>query len=216
MRVPLVIRSIGGGGLRFGPQHSQTGESWLLPVPGLRIVSASTPASAYGLLRAAIRDDNPVLFIEHKALLSTKGPVERSESAILELGKPEVMREGSDVTIVASLLMVSRALAAAEILAGRGINAEVIDIRSLRPYNGEVVRESLRKTAHLFTVEEQAVAGGWGSMVCADVTENAFYDLDGPPVRIGLPEFPLPYSPPLEDAAMPGAKSIADTIIARL
>lgn len=210
--IPLVIRTIGGGGLRFGPQHSQTGESWLLAVPGLKIVTASTPASAYGALRAAIQDKNPVLFIEHKALLGEKGQVDRSSNGIVSLHGPVVVREGSDITVVASLMMLPRALRAADMLTDEGIEAEIIDMRVLRPFNGDVIAASVQKTSRLVTVEEQPVVGGWGSLVSAYITETMFYYLDAPSLRIGLPEYPLPYSPPLEDAALPSPERIAATI----
>ncbi len=209
--VPLVIRAIGGGGLRFGPQHSQTGETWLLPFPGLKIVAASDPAEAYGMLKAAIRDDNPVVVIEHKALLGTTGSVQRGVDSLADLERPAVRRVGKDVTIVASLAMVPRALAAAEALAGEGISAEVIDLRVLRPFNADPIVESVRKTMRLITVEEQSRLGGWGAEVVAAVATEALEYLDAPPRRLALPEHPTPYSPPMEDAAIPSADVIART-----
>lgn len=206
--VPLVIRTIGGGGVSFGPQHSQTGESWLLPIPGLKIVAPSNPADAYMMLKAAIRDENPVLFIEHKALYGMKGPVQRTES-VPPLGTASLVREGRDLTIVASLLMVRRSLEAAEILSREGISAEVIDIRSLRPMDVESIVTSVRKTGRLMTVEEQPLLGGWGSYVVAEIVARAFDDLDAPPQRIGLPDAPLPFSPMLEQAAIPSPERIA-------
>lgn len=211
VRAPLVIRAIGGGGLRFGAQHSQTGESWLLSVPGLIIVCPSSPEEAYGMLRAAIRSDNPVVVIEHKALLSTKGPVELG-GPLPPLTGPRMLRQGRDATVVASLAMVGRALAAAEQLAGEGIEAEVFDIRSLRPMDTGPIADSVRKTSILVTVEEQAQVGGWGAEVAAQVTEAAFDYLDAPPGRVTLPDHPLPYSPPLEDAAIPTPERIAAAV----
>lgn len=209
MSAPLVIRAIGGGGLRFGPQHSQTGESWLLPFPGLRIVAASSPAEAYGMLKSAIRDDNPVLVIEHKALLGVKGPVIAGEAGLRDLHSPAVLREGADLTIVASLGMVDRALAAATELEKEGVFAEVIDLRVLRPLNPAPIVDSVKKTSRLLTVEEQSLVGGWGSAVVAATVDEAFGYLDAPPRRLGLPDHPTPYSPPLEDAAIPDATRIA-------
>ena len=213
--VPLVIRTIGGGGVSFGPQHSQTGESWLLPFPGLKIVAASNPADAYAMLKAAIRDENPVLFIEHKALYGMKGPVHRSEE-VPSLGTASVIREGHDVTIVASLLMVRAALEAAEILAADGISMEVIDIRSLRPMDVETIVTSVKKTGRLITVEEQPILGGWGSHVISEVVGACFDDLDAPPQRIGLPDAPVPFSPVLERAAIPNSETIANSVRALL
>lgn len=205
-KVPLVIRTIGGGGSRFGGQHSQTGESWFRVFPGLKIVAASNPAEAYGMLTAAIEDDNPVLFIEHKGLYGKKGQVVRGAAASLDAAR--VVRQGKDATVVASLLVLNRALEAAEILAERGMDIEVIDIRSLRPVDTATISESVRKTNRLMTVEEQPVCGGWGGDVIASVVYEAFEYLDAPPVRIGLPDAPLPSSPVLEDAAMPSTERL--------
>jgi pyruvate dehydrogenase E1 component beta subunit len=208
MQVPLVIRAIGGGGLRFGPQHSATCESWMLNIPGLRIVVPSTAQEAYGMIRAAVRDPDPVLILEHKALLGTKGLVTFGEAGIRNLDFPMVMREGESVTIVASLAMVPRALEAAERLAALGISAEIIDIRVLRPFSGAAIVASVRKTSRLLTVEEQGVHGGWGSSVVAAVVEQAFDYLDAPPLRLGLPDSLVPYSPSLEDDSIPSVEKI--------
>jgi pyruvate/2-oxoglutarate/acetoin dehydrogenase E1 component len=212
MHAPLVIRVIGGGALRFGPQHSQTCESWLLNVPGLRIVAASTPAEAYGMIRAAIRDPDPVIVLEHKALLGSKGDVRFGEGGIRDIDVPAIIRPGSSITIVASLAMVPRALEAAQRLATSGISAEVVDLRVLRPFKPAPIVESVKRTSRLLTVEEQAVHGGWGSSVVAAVVEQAFDYLDAPPTRLGLPDSPLPYSPPIEDHAIPSV----DRIVARV
>jgi pyruvate/2-oxoglutarate/acetoin dehydrogenase E1 component len=210
--VPLVIRAIGGGSLRFGAQHSQTAESWMLSVPGLKIVCPSTPAEAYGMLKSAIRDDNPVLVLEHKALLSSKGPVDLGIDHLAPLAGPKVIRPGKDATIVASLLMIGRALAAAEKLAGEGIEAEVIDIRSLRPMVIGPIADSVRRTNILVTVEEQAQVGGWGAEVVAQTVSEAFDYLDAPPARVTLPDYPVPYSPQLEDATLPTPERIAAAV----
>jgi pyruvate/2-oxoglutarate/acetoin dehydrogenase E1 component len=216
VRVPLVIRAIGGAGLRFAAQHSQTAESWMLSVPGLKIVCPSNPEQAYLMLKAAIRDDNPVLVLEHKALLSMKGPVPvGTDNVSMPLG-PRVLREGGHVTIVASLAMVGRALAAADILAGEGVEAEVIDVQVLRPLDVTPIADSVRKTNNLVVVEEQARTGGWSSNVVADVVEAAFDYLDSPPARVTLPDHPVPYSPQLEDAVLPSPEKIAATARALL
>jgi pyruvate/2-oxoglutarate/acetoin dehydrogenase E1 component len=207
--IPLVIRAIGGGGLRFGPQHSTTAESWFLSVPGLTIACPSTAAEAYGMLKAAIRSDNPVLLLEHKALLGSKGTVEVGPDELAPLDGAKIVRRGKDATIVASLAMVGRALAAAELLSTEGIEAEVIDLRVLRTMNLQCVFESIRNTNLLVTVEEQAQLGGWGGEVVAQVVHEVFDYLDAPPERICLPEYPVPYSPPLEDGVIPSAERIA-------
>jgi pyruvate dehydrogenase E1 component beta subunit len=210
--VPLVIRAIGGGGQRFGPQHSTTAESWFLSVPGLTIACPSTAAEAYGMLKAAIRSDNPVLLLEHKGLLGSKGAVTVGPDELAPLDGARIVRRGKDATIVASLAMVPRALAAADLLSAEGIEAEVIDVRVLRSMNLQCVFESVRATNLLVTVEEQAQLGGWGAEVVAQVVHEAFDHLDAPPERISLPEYPVPYSPPLEDAVIPTAERIAAAV----
>jgi pyruvate dehydrogenase E1 component beta subunit len=211
--VPLVIRSIGGGGLGFGPQHAQTGESWFQVFPGLKIVAASNPADAYMMMKAAIRDDNPVLFIEHRALYGQKGSVVRADDPP-PLGAARIVKPGRHVTVVASLMMVGRAIAAADLLIEQGIELEVVDLRSLRPLDDSTIIESVQKTGRLLTVEEQPVLGGWGADVVAAVVGDAFDYLDAPPQRIGLPDAPLPFSPVLEDAALPSSRSIAEVALA--
>ncbi len=209
VKTPIVIRAIGGAGLRFGAQHSQTAESWMLSVPGLKIICPSNPEQAYLMLKAAIRDDNPVLVLEHKALLSMKGPVPVGTEDVAMPTGPKILREGSDVTIVGSLAMVGRSLAAADLLKADGIDAEVIDVQVLRPLDVTVIADSVRRTNNLVVVEEQSPTGGWSSDVVADVLTQAFDYLDSPPVRITLPDHPLPYSPGLEDAMLPSPEKIA-------
>jgi pyruvate/2-oxoglutarate/acetoin dehydrogenase E1 component len=205
--VPVTVRVIGGGTGRFGTQHSATGESWFMHLPGLRIVTASSPGSAYSLLRAAIADNNPVMFFEHKGLYGRKGLVNRGE--IAPLGKAKVEREGSDVTIVASLLMVERALAAADTLADEGISAEVIDLRWMRPLDIPTVRASVDKTRRLVIAEEQVHAAGWGATIVSELTIGGV-DWASAPRRVSLPDdIPMPYTPPLEDLVIPSAEGIA-------
>ncbi len=204
--VPVTIRSICGATGRFGTQHSATGESWFMHLPGLRVVTASSPGSAYSLLRAAMDDPNPVLFYEHKGLYGRKGPVTRGE--IAELGRAAVLRGGSDVTIVATLLMVERALAAAEQLAAEGIDAEVIDLRWLRPLDLPSVRGSVEKTGRLVVVEEQVHAAGWGATIVSELTIGGIR-WASLPRRLSLPDdLPIPYSPPLEDEVLPSVDGI--------
>jgi pyruvate/2-oxoglutarate/acetoin dehydrogenase E1 component len=206
--VPVTIRSISGGTGRFGTQHSATGESWFIGLPGLRVVTASSPGAAYELLRAAIRSDDPVLFHEHKGLYGRKGPVKRGQTA--EVGRAEIVRPGSDVTIVSTLLMVERALKAAESLAAEGIEAEVIDLRWLRPLDLPTVRGSVEKTCRLVVAEEQVHHGGWGSALISELATGGVA-MKSPPRAVSLPyDLPVPYSPPLEDAIIPSAERIAE------
>ncbi len=210
--VPLVIRMACGGGIRFGAQHSQTAESWLLQFPGLKIACISNPHEAYHLTRAAIRDNNPVMVYEHKALYGQKGEVDPSKAEDQVLGKAKICRRGRHATIVATLAMVGKSLEAAELLASEGIEAEVVDLRTLRPLDTSTVIKSVEKTNNLVTVEEDYAIGGWGGEVVASVVEQAFDYLDAPPVRITLPDVPLPFSPVLEDAAIPSAETIAEAV----
>jgi pyruvate/2-oxoglutarate/acetoin dehydrogenase E1 component len=204
--VPVTIRVIGGGTGRFGTQHSATFESWFMHLPGLRVASASSPGSAYSLLRAAIADDNPVVFFEHKALYGRKGPVDRGEVA--PIGKAAVVRSGNDVTIVATMLMVGRALAAADLLAAAGIEAEVIDLRWLRPLDVATVATSVARTGRLVVVEEQVHAAGWGATVISELAQRGMV-WASPPRRVSLPDdYPIPYSPPLEDQVVPSVDGI--------
>jgi pyruvate dehydrogenase E1 component beta subunit len=211
MTVPMVIRCTGGAGLRFGAQHSATTESWYLPIPGLKVVAASNPQDAYGLMLSAIADPNPVVYLEHKKLFSSQGPLDTARGPV-PIGKANVLRKGDEATLVASLAMVPVALEAAERLSGSGIEAEVIDVRSLLPLDSDTIVESVKRTNRLFTVEEQPVYGGWGSDVAAEVVEQAFDYLDHPPVRIGTPEAPMPFSPGLEDAAIPSADRVVQAV----
>ena len=207
--LPVTVRSIGGGGGRFGTQHSATGESWFIGFPGLLVATAGTAAGAYSVLRAAIRHPDPVLFFEHKGLYGRKGPVARGEGAIAEIGKAETVRAGGDLTIVATLLMLDRALEAAEQLAEDGIEAEVIDPRWLRPFDFGSVRESVEKTGRLLVVAEQVQAGGWGGSLIAHLAIEGV-QFAAPPRVVGLPDDVLiPYSPSLEDALIPSVDAIA-------
>lgn len=214
--IPLVLRTANGGGLRFGAQHSQSIENWAMAIPGLKVVAPSTPADVMGLMAAAIRDNDPVIFCEHKALLATKGEVPAGEQFI-PLGKAATVRPGSDCTVVAIAAMVPRALAAAERLqAEDGINAEVIDLRTLVPLDAQAILESVARTSRLFTVEENPRLCGWGAEIVSLVADEGFYSLDAPLVRITTPHIPLPSAAVLEDAAMPSIERIADTIRRRL
>jgi pyruvate/2-oxoglutarate/acetoin dehydrogenase E1 component len=207
--VPLVIRSVVGAGGRFGAIHSQMPISWLMGVPGLKIIAPSTPNSAKGLLKAAIRDPNPVLFFEHKRLYSKKGPLEDSEP--LRIGAAKVLLEGSDITLVSAMKSVDDCLEAAQTLAGEGISAEVIDLQTIRPFDAPTILRSLAKTNRIAVVEEGPLTGGWAGEVLAVVTEQGLGDIDDA-WRITTPDAPVPYSPPLEDAFLPGPQRIADEV----
>jgi len=188
----LTIRSIGGGTGRFGTQHSATGESWFLQLPGLYVCTAGSPGAAYEVLRAAIRNRNPVLFFEHKGLYGREGPVRRG--SIAEFGKAEIVREGSDVTILSTLLMAERSLAAARELSEEGLDVEVIDMRWLRPLDLDTVRASLDKTGRLLVVEEQVHAASWGATVISRLTMEG-RELARPPQALSLSdELLIPYS----------------------
>jgi pyruvate dehydrogenase E1 component beta subunit len=210
--LPLVIRTANGSGSRFGAQHSQSVESWAMAVPGLKVVAPATPADVKGLLAAAVRDPDPVLFFEHKGLYATKGEVPDGEH-VDRLGAAKVVREGKDITIAALAAMVPRALEAAERLeADDGISATVIDVRSLVPLDTTTLLAATARTGRLYTVEENPRLCGWGAEVASIVAEECFYDLDGPIVRITTPHVPLPAADALEDAAVPTVERIVDTI----
>jgi acetoin:2,6-dichlorophenolindophenol oxidoreductase subunit beta len=206
-----VVRTANGGGARFGAQHSQSVENWCMMIPGLKVVAPSTPGDVVGLMAASIRDPDPVVFMEHKSLMAHKGEVPDGE-VVDELGKAQVVREGTDVTIAALALMVPRALEAADRLAADGISAEVIDVRSLVPLDTQALLRSVAKTGRFFTVEENPRLCGWGAELVSIVDEEAFWDLDGPSIRITTPHVPLPAAASLEDLAIPSADRIYETI----
>jgi acetoin:2,6-dichlorophenolindophenol oxidoreductase subunit beta len=209
--LPLVIKSGNGGNLRFGAQHSQSIENWAMAIPGLKVVTPSTPRDVVGLMAAAVRSDDPVLFFEHKGMYSSKGDVPDGD-IVDTLGSARVRREGTDATILALGLMVSRALDAADQLADRGISAEVVDVRSLVPLDTQAILQSVAKTGRLFTVEENPRLLGWGAEVASIVAEEGFWDLDGPVQRITTPHLPLPAADSLEDLVMPSADGVATTV----
>ncbi len=209
--LPLVVRTANGGGLRFGAQHSQAVENWAMAVPGLKVVAPSSPADVKGLLAAAIRDPDPVMFFEAKELYPRKGEVPDGEYVDV-LGTAKVLRSGSDCTILALAAMVPRALEAAEQLAREGINATVVDVRSLVPLDTQTILRETIATGRLYTVEENPRLCGWGAEIVSIVAEEAFWDLDAPIVRITTPHAPLPAAEALEDLARPSVERIAHTI----
>ena len=209
---PLVIRTGNGGGVRFGAQHSQSIENWTMMIPGIKVVAPSSPVDVIGLMAAAVRDPDPVIFHEHKALYATKGEVPDGE-IVDTLGTAKILRAGRDCTIVALALMVPRALEAAEMLQREhGVDAEVIDVRSLVPLDTQTILGSVAKTGRLFTVEENPRLCGWGAEIASIVADEAFWDLDGPIVRITTPHIPLPAADHLEDLALPSAARIVDKV----
>jgi acetoin:2,6-dichlorophenolindophenol oxidoreductase subunit beta len=211
MSFPLVIRSGNGGGLRFGAQHSQSVENWIMAIPGVKVVVPSTPRDVIGLMAAAVRDPDPVVVLEEKALYPTKQDVPDGE-IVDELGKAVVLREGGDATVLALGNMTARAVAAAEDLAKRGIECTVVDLRSLVPLDTQTILREVGRTGRLFTVEENPRLCGWGAEITSIVAEEAFWDLDAPIVRITTPHIPLPAADALEDMAIPSVERIATTI----
>jgi pyruvate dehydrogenase E1 component beta subunit len=209
--LPLVIRTANGGGARFGGQHSQSLENWAMAVPGLKVVAPSSPVDVIGLLTASVRDPDPVVFFEHKALFASKGEVPDGE-LVDTLGAARVVKPGTDVTLVALAAMVPKSLEAADQLAAEGISVEVIDLRSLVPLDTAAVFESVTKTSRLVTVEENPRLVGWGAEVSSIVAEELFWNLDGPIVRITTPHIPLPAADELEDLAIPSVERIIDTV----
>ena len=207
--MPLVIRTANGGGLRFGAQHSQAVENWAMAIPGLKVVAPSNPKDVIGLLAAAIRDPDPVLFFEQKSLYPTKGEVPDGE-IVDELGVASTLREGSDVTIVALASMVPRAVEAADELDSMGISAEVIDLRSLVPLDTRTVVESVKRTSRMITVEENPRLCGWGAEIVSIVGEECFWHLDGPLTRVTTPHIPLPSEAALEDEFLPSVARIVE------
>ena len=211
--LPLVIRTGNGGGSRFGAQHSQSIENWAMAIPGLKVVAPSTPADVKGLLAAAIRDPDPVIFFEHKALYATKGEVPDGEH-LDKLGTAAIRRQGTDVTIAALALMVPRALEAAEKLqTEHGISATVIDVRSLVPLDTQTIFAEVSKTGRFYTVEENPRLCGWGAEISSLVAEELFWDLDAPITRITTPHLPLPAADRLEDLTIPSVARIVETIL---
>ena len=203
--VPLVVRSAVGAGARLGACHSQIPTSLFMGEPGLTLVAPSTAADAKGLLKAAIRDDNPVVVFEHKLLYGRKGEVEDGDEAVVPLGRAAVRRAGQDVTIVAALRAVETALEAADVLAADGVDAEVIDLRTLRPLDAETIAASVARTGRLVVVEEGPPTGGYSADVIATAVELA-----GPlsARRVTMPDLPIPFAGPLEDAALPSVAGV--------
>jgi pyruvate dehydrogenase E1 component beta subunit len=209
LAVPLVLRTQGGAGQRGGAQHSQSLEAWLTHVPGLKVVMPSTAADAAGLLRAAIADPNPVVYVENKTLYFRRETLEPEE---VPIGHARVVRPGRDVTVVALSRLVHEALAAAEELAAEGIEVEVIDPRSLVPLDLETIAESVSRTHRLVVAHEAVEHGGFGAEIAARAQAAAFDELDAPIARVGAPFTPIPFSPQLEDGYLPGRDEVAAAV----
>lgn len=209
--VPLTIRLANGAGGGFASQHSQAAENWFLNIPGLKIAVPGSPADAYDLLRAAVRDDDPVLYFEHKAMLNRKGALDDGREP-LPFGRAAIVRRGDDVTIVATQLMRVRAEEAAEELAGNGISAEVIDPRTLIPFDLETVLASVERTNRLVVVQECPAHGSWGASVVERIVNEGFDSLDAPPLLVSADDTPIPYAGALEQAWIPGAERVAAAV----
>ena len=210
--VPLVIRTVSGAGNQLAASHSQSLEGWYAHVPGLLVVAPSTPADAIGLFRTAYRDPNTVMFVEHSLLYGARGDVPEDPDFTIPLGKADVKREGSDVSIITYSRMTHTSLSAAEKLADEGIESEVIDLRSLRPMDTDTIVESVQKTSRAVVVEEGWKAMGIGAEVSARITENAFEYLDPPVQRVASMDVPMPYARPLEQAVIPGEEEIIQAV----
>lgn len=210
-KAPIVIRTACGGGFGGGPHHSQVGEGWFMNVPGIMIVAPTTPYDAKGLLITSIEDDNPILFMEHKALYRNKGDVPE-EKYTIPLRKANIVRVGSDVTVVTCMQLVHEALAAAEELSSEGISVEVIDLRTLRPWDHETVLESVSKTGRVVVANESPKMGGLAADVSAVIAEEAFSDLKSPVRRVCGLDTPIPFSLPLEKIILPGKENIKKAI----
>ncbi len=208
--VPMVLRTPHGGGLNAGPQHSQCLEAWFAHVPGLKVVAPSSPGDAYALLRTAIDDPDPVVFVEHKALYGAKGPVD--VAARWPIGRARIARPGGDATVVTYGATVAHALAAAAQLASDGVQTEVIDLVSLQPWDRATVLESVARTHRVVVVHEAVQAFGIGAEIAAVVADEAFDELDAPVLRVGAPFMPVPYAKPLERRYMVDADAIAAAV----
>jgi 2-oxoisovalerate dehydrogenase E1 component beta subunit len=208
--VPMVVRAPSGGGVHGGPFHSQSPEMWFVRTPGLKVVAPATAYDAKGLIKSAIRDNDPVLFFEHKTLYRRIKEDLPAEEYTVPIGKAKVVREGKDLTIVTYGAMVWVALEAAGTLAEEGASVEVVDLRTLLPLDRETVCESVRKTSKVLLLHEDTRTGGMAGELAASISESVFEYLDGPIVRVTAPDTPIPYSPPLEDAFLPNAEKVVE------
>lgn len=208
VRMPFVLRTQGGGGAGAGAQHSKALDSMLAHIPGIKVVAPATPVDAKGMLKAAIRDEQPVVFLEHKLLYNLRGEVPDDDDLIVPLGKASIVREGGDISIFATSRMVHEAAKAADMLEKDGVAAEVIDLRSLRPLDLNAIRRSIAKTHNAVVVNEGWNFCGYAAELSATIMDHCFDDLDAPVARVTLPDMPIPYSEPLETAMLPNADKI--------
>ena len=209
--VPIVIRGPSGAGVHGGPYHSQSNEMWFVHTPGLKVVAPATAYDAKGLIKSAIRDDNPVIFFEHKFLYRRIKEEVPGEDYVVEIGKAAVRREGRDIAVITYGAMVWTALEAAEALEQEGISLEVVDLRSLLPYDEDTVLASVRKCSKVLVLHEDTRIGGMAGELAALIAERAFEDLDGPIMRVTAPDTPVPFSPPLEEYFLPNARKVVET-----
>lgn len=214
-KVPVVFRAPEGTGTQKGPQHSQRLEAWFAHIPGLKVVIPSTPADAKGLLISSIRDDNPVFFIEHEKLYNMSGEVPEGDYTV-PIGKAEIKREGSDVTLISYAFMTHLCLAAAEELNEQGISVEVIDLKTLRPLDEETFLKSVEKTNRVVIVEEDTLTLGIGAELAAIIADKGFYDLDAPVIRVAAKDVPIPYAKELEKLAIPQKQDVVDAVFKSL
>jgi len=208
--VPMVVRGPAGAGVHGGPFHSQSNEMWFVHAPGLKVVTPATAYDAKGLIKASIRDNNPVIFFEHKYLYRHIKEEVPSEDYVVPLGKAAVRMEGNDIAVITYGAMVWTALEAAERLAREGISVEVVDLRTLLPYDEQCVLSSVRKCGKVILLHEDTRVGGMGGELAAAIAEKAFEDLDGPIVRVTAPDTPVPFSPPLEEYFLPNVQKVTD------
>ncbi len=208
--VPMVVRGPSGAGVHGGPYHSQSNEMWFVHTPGLKVVVPATAYDAKGLIKSSIRDDNPVIFFEHKLLYRRIKEDVPEEDYVVPLGKARIAREGTDIAVITYGAMVWTALEAAEALAKEGISLEVVDLRTLLPYDEQAVLESVRKCNKVILLHEDTRTGGMAGELAALIASQAFEDLDGPIVRVTSPDTPVPFSPPLEEFFLPNAQKVAE------
>ena len=208
VKMPFVLRTQGGGGAGAAAQHSKSLDSMVAHIPGIKVVAPSTPADAKGLLKSAIRDDQPVVFLEHKLLYNMRGEVPEGDDVLVPLGAASVAREGTDVSIFATSRMVHESLKAADALAEKGISAEVVDLRSLKPLDLNAIKRSIAKTNNAVVVNEGWNFCGYAAEISATIMDHCFDDLDAPVARVTMPDMPIPYSEPLEMAVLPNAEKI--------
>lgn len=201
-KIPMVIRAPVGAGVSAAAQHSQSNEAWFTHIPGIKVVMPASPADAKGLMEAAVRDDNPVVYLEHKLMLGVQGDVPEGEY-IVPIGKADIKRSGKDVSLIAWSAMVSKSLAAAEMLAAEGIDAEVVDLRTLTPLDRETLLGSVERTGRAVVVHEAVKTGGFGGEVAAVIADEGFNFLDAPVKRVAAPDTPIPFSPVLEKLWIP-------------